>query len=104
MVDLTATLRKQLNQDSDTNFKVNQDRGVLVVQVFRELPCWPSRGAAGGHIQKIDGKPVQTASDVQTQVEASSIGSTLQVEVSRNGQVRTVQIKPAAFPTKTPGG
>ena len=101
MVDLTAKLRKELNEDSDTNFKVSQDQGVLVVQVLENSPAGQAGIQQGDIIQKINGKAIQTASDVQTQVEASAIGSSLPVEVSRNGQARTVQVKPAPFPSKT---
>lgn len=98
MVDLTASLRKEINEDNGTNFKVNQDEGVLVVRVFDKSPAAQAGIQQGDIIQKIDGKQVKTASDVQTRVESSAIGSSLQVEINRNGQVRTIQVKPAAFP------
>ncbi len=101
MVDLTAKLRKELNEDGDTNFKVNQDQGVLVVQVMENSPAAQAGIQQGDIIQKINGKAIQTAADVQTQVEASAIGATLAVELNRNGQPRTVQVKPAAFPSKS---
>ena len=103
MVDLTAKLRKELNEDGDTNFKVNQDQGVLVVQVMENSPAAQAGIQQGDIIQKINGKAIQNAADVQTQVESSAIGSTLPVEINRNGQARTVQVKPAAFPSKSSG-
>ncbi len=39
MVDLTPALRKEINQDSDANLKVNQDEGVLIVRVFDSSPA-----------------------------------------------------------------
>jgi S1-C subfamily serine protease len=101
MVDLTASLRKEINEDSGSNLKVNRDEGVLVVRVFDSSPAAQAGVQQGDIIQKIDGKEVKTAGDVQTKVEGSAIGSALQVEINRNGQVRTIQIKPAAFPANS---
>jgi S1-C subfamily serine protease len=101
MVDLTAALRKEINEDRGTDFKVNQDEGVLIVRVFENSPAAQSGLQQGDIIQKIDGKQVKTAGDVQARVEASEIGSSLQVEINRNGQVRTVQVKPGAFPANS---
>jgi Trypsin-like serine proteases, typically periplasmic, contain C-terminal PDZ domain len=98
MVDLTAALRKEINEDSGSNFRVNQDEGVLIVRVFDGSPAARAGIQQGDIIQKIDGKQVKTAGDVQARVESSAIGSTLQVEINRNGQIRTIQVKPAAFP------
>jgi S1-C subfamily serine protease len=100
MVDLTPALRKEINQDTDANLKVNQDEGVLVVRVFDNSPAAQGGIQQGDIIQKIDGKAVKTSSDVQTKVEGSQIGTPLQVEVNRNGQVRSLRVKPGAFPAK----
>lgn len=100
MVDLTPALRKEINQDGDTQLKVNQDQGVLIVRVFDNAPAARAGIRQGDIIQKVNGKPVKTASDVQKQVELSTIGKALLVEISRNGQTRALQIKPAVFPAK----
>ncbi len=100
MVDLTPALRKEINQDTDANLKVNQDEGVLVVRVFDNSPAGQAGIQQGDIIQKIDGNAVKTSSDVQTKVEGSQIGTPLQVEVNRNGQIRVLQVKPAPFPVK----
>jgi Do/DeqQ family serine protease len=98
MVDLTPALRKEINQDTDANLKVNQDEGVLVVRVFDNSPADKAGVEQGDIIRKINGKQVKTSSDVQSRVESSSIGTPLQLEVNRNGQTRTLQVKPAAYP------
>ncbi|XHX80463.1 MAG: HhoA/HhoB/HtrA family serine endopeptidase [Stenomitos frigidus ULC029] len=101
MVDLTPALRREINQDSDAKLKVNQDQGVLIVRVFDQSPAAQAGIRQGDIIQKVNGKPVKTASAVQEQVEASAIGKALPVEISRDGQTRTLQLKLAIFPTKS---
>ncbi|HEY9615312.1 MAG TPA: HhoA/HhoB/HtrA family serine endopeptidase [Microcoleaceae cyanobacterium] len=101
MVDLTAAIRKELSQDSDFKLKINQDDGVLVVRVVDGSPAEQAGFQQGDIIQKIDGKEVKTSTDVQQKVEATGIGETLQVEIVRNGQTQTLQVKPGAFPAET---
>jgi len=100
MVDLTPALRNEINQDTDANLKVNQDQGVLVVRVFDGSPAAQSGLQQGDIIQKIDGKIVKTATNVQERVESTAIGTALKLEINRNGQVSTVSVKPGAFPVK----
>lgn len=100
MVDLTPALRKEINQDDDAKLKVNQDQGVLIVRVFDNSPAAQSGIQQGDIIQKIDGKSVKTASDVQERVEASAIDKVLMVEILRDNQRRSLQLKPAPFPNK----
>ncbi|XGV98873.1 MAG: HhoA/HhoB/HtrA family serine endopeptidase [Leptolyngbya sp. BL-A-14] len=101
MVDLTPALRKEINQDNDAKLKVSQDQGVLIVRVFDNSPAAQSGIQQGDIIQKIDGKPVRTASDVQERVEASAINKVLLVEILRDNQRRSLQLKPAPFPSKS---
>ena len=101
MVDLTPALRKEINQDGETKLKVNQDQGVLIVRVFDNSPAAQAGIRQGDIIQKVNGKPVRTAAAVQEQVESSAIGKALPVEISRDGQTRTLQLKPAIFPAKS---
>ena len=49
-------------------------------------------------IKKVGGKSVETAEQVQQAVEASSVGGDLAIEVSRVGQLMSVNVKPGAFP------
>ncbi len=100
MADLNPTLRQEINQDKDTPFKVNQDRGVLIIRVMKESPAAQGGLQPGDILQKISNQPVETATKVQTVVEASAIGASLPVEVARNGQTVQLQVKLAALPQK----
>jgi S1-C subfamily serine protease len=100
MVDLTPAIRKEINQEGGGNLKANRDQGVLVVRVFEGSPAERAGIRQGDILQKIDGRTVRTASDVQTRLEASAIGAILQLEINRDGQIRTIQVKSATFPTQ----
>ncbi|MGV0026704.1 HhoA/HhoB/HtrA family serine endopeptidase [Phormidesmis priestleyi] len=98
MVDLTPTIRDEYNRDKDADVKVNQEQGVLIARVLEGSPAAQGGLKQGDVIQKINGASVKTASDVQAQVESSTIGTPLEVEVLRNNQGQTFKVRPGAFP------
>lgn len=103
MVELSAELKEQINRDPNSGLTVNQEQGILIVKVMPDSPAAAGGLRAGDVIQKINGELVADASAVQQQVEASRVGSTLQVEVIRNGQMLNVSVRPGAIPTAKAG-
>jgi S1-C subfamily serine protease len=51
-------------------------------------------------IESINGTPIQKSQQVQQQVEATTLGGTLQVTVNRNGQRQNLTVKPAPLPNQ----
>jgi S1-C subfamily serine protease len=98
MVDLTAALRKELNAEKSVNPKITQDTGILIVRILANSPAAKAGLREGDIIQKMNGQPVKTAAEIQARVEASEVGSMVKLEVNRNGQSRTFQVKLAEFP------
>ena len=96
MVDLTSTIKEEVNQE--TNLNIKRDTGVLIVRVIEKSPSDRAGLRVGDIIQKIDGRTVKKASDVQERVEFSAVGAVLQMEVNRKGQIQTLQVKPGVFP------
>ena len=99
MVDLTPTIRDEINKDLETEAKISQDRGVYIARVLDNSPAAQGGLQPGDVIQKVNGAQVKTASDVQAQVESSSIGTPLGVEVMRGSQTQTFRVRPGAFPS-----
>lgn len=100
MMTITPELKDSVNKDREAGFKVVPDKGVLIVRVVRNSPADQAGFRQGDVIERIDGKSVSSADQVQERVESSAIGSVLKVEVSRNGQTQTLQVQPGAFPTE----
>jgi Do/DeqQ family serine protease len=101
MRTLTPALKQQINKDREVGFQVQDDRGVIVFQTLPNSPAAKGGLRAGDVIRKINGQSVTTADQVQQIVESSSIGNSLQIEVSRGGRSTTVSVQPGAFPTRT---
>ncbi len=98
MVDLTPELRQEINENNELGVTVTQTDGVLVVRVLPDSPAEKAKLQRGDIILKINGAPINTASDVQAKVEATTIGATLQIEVNRNGKVQVLPVQPANYP------
>ncbi|HEY9907216.1 MAG TPA: HhoA/HhoB/HtrA family serine endopeptidase [Thermosynechococcaceae cyanobacterium] len=101
MANLTPELRKRANEDPESRFKIQDDRGVLVFAVMNGSPAATAGLKPGDVILKVNSQAVTTSEQVQQAVENSSIGATLQVEVRRGGQTLNVPVRPGAFPSKT---
>lgn len=100
MITLTPDLRKEINQDKDVDFNVTQDTGVLIIQVEKDSPADQAGLQPGDIIQKVGSKSVRSAAQVQQQVEASTVGADLTVEVTRQGKTASIKVRTAAFPNQ----
>jgi len=98
MITLTPERREELNRVPDAPFQVEADRGVIVVGVIEGSPAAIAGFRPGDLIERVGGQAVETAPDVQQQVENSAIGETLEIEVRRGDQTVTLDVKPGAFP------
>lgn len=99
MIPLTAELKAGIAQEPRLRSQVTAQRGALVMEVVPSSPAASGGIHPGDVIIKVADIAIDTPSDVQQQVEASQIGRILKVEVSRAGQMRSLEIKPGIFPT-----
>ncbi|MDX2099222.1 MAG: HhoA/HhoB/HtrA family serine endopeptidase [Leptolyngbyaceae cyanobacterium bins.59] len=93
MVDLTPTIRQEINERSNTNLQITQDQGVLIVRVMGSSPAKQAGLQQGDIVVKIDGTSIATSADVQGKVEASEIGNILELEINRKGKPQTVKVR-----------
>ncbi|BAY33171.1 serine protease [Nostoc carneum NIES-2107] len=98
MTDLTPTKKEQINQENKLN--IQQDAGVVIKSTLENSPAKRAGLLPGDLIQKINRKPVKTAAQVQRLVESSSVGDTLEIEVSREGKNHIFKVQPGAYPQK----
>jgi S1-C subfamily serine protease len=98
MVDLTPNKKQQINQENNLNVK--QDTGILVKGVMDKSPAKIDGLLPGDIILKVNRKQMKTAAQVQKQVEASSVGDILEIEVNRNGKFQIFKVQSGAYPKK----
>jgi len=94
MVKLTPELKQQINEDPNSNAKMELDAGVLIVQVVPRSPAAEAGLRPGDTVFQIDGKVVEDPSEVQQMVEAAGAGRSLSFAVNRNGQNLSIAVKP----------
>jgi S1-C subfamily serine protease len=98
MIPLTEELRAGIAREPSLRSKVTAERGALVMEVVPQSPAEFGGIKPGDVIIKVADRAIDTPNDVQQQVEASQIGENLKLVVSRQGQVRSLNIKPSIFP------
>ncbi|MBE9047075.1 trypsin-like peptidase domain-containing protein [Pleurocapsales cyanobacterium LEGE 10410] len=98
MVNLDRETKAEINQNKELDFKVNQEEGVLVVRVIPGSPAAKGGFKPGDVIREVGDRPVTTSVQVQEQVDKSKIGSKLEVKVMRDGKIKTLKVRPSAFP------
>ena len=101
MTLLTPELARQNNSDPNSAFVVPEVNGVIVVRVLPNTPAAKAGLRRGDVITQIDEQAITTAEQLQTIVENSRLGETLQVKVLRGDvtkqlPVQTAELKDAA--------
>jgi len=99
MAELTPEIRAEINQ-SNLGFKVNQDQGVLIIEVLPNSPAARAGLQAGDLVKSIDGVAIENADQVQVQVDQVTLGEILAMQIERNGQTQTSRIKPSELPAE----
>lgn len=101
MVTLTQEVKQSINSSADSNLKVDEDRGVLIVRVMSNSPAARAGLRAGDVIAQINGQSIKDADAVQRAVENTNVGGNLQVGVRRSGQSLNLTVQTGAFPAST---
>jgi Do/DeqQ family serine protease len=92
MIELTPELGKSLGVADNTP-------GVVVAQVVPGSPSSKAGFRQGDIIQRLDGKPVKDAKDVQGIVRQKPLNSTLNFQILREGRLMALSVATAQMPT-----
>lgn len=96
MADLSPAKKRQLNQENQLN--IQPETGVAIKGVLDNSPAKQAGLLPGDVILKINEKSIKTSAQVQKQVESSSVGDILVIEVNRSGKIVTVNVQSGAYP------
>jgi S1-C subfamily serine protease len=99
MIPLTAELKAGIAKEPSLRSKVTAQRGALVMEVIPHSPAATGGIRPGDVIIKMANRSISTPNDVQQHVEASKIGRSIKLEVSREGRVRSLEIELGTSPS-----
>ncbi|HAZ47406.1 MAG TPA: serine protease [Cyanobacteria bacterium UBA11369] len=102
MVTLTPEVKQNINSSGDSNFTVDEDRGVLIARVMPNSPAARAGLRSGDVLTQINGQSVKDADAVQRAVENTKVGDNLQVGLRRSGQSLNLTVQTGAFPANSP--
>lgn len=102
MAVLNPQVKQFINTSPNSGMQVEEDQGILVVQVQRNSPAAKAGVRIGDVIKAIDNQSVTKANKVQQLIENAGVGGELPVEVRRNGRTVALTIEPEQLPTTEP--
>ncbi|HKQ87995.1 MAG TPA: DegQ family serine endoprotease [Candidatus Acidoferrales bacterium] len=88
--DVTEALAKQ--------FGVSGPGGALVAQVESDAPAAKAGIKQGDVILKLNGQPVTSANDLRLRVSQTQPGTSVNLDVSRNGKTQTIPVTLGQYP------
>ncbi len=78
----------------------NLQKGILVMNIEPNTPAYNSDLRPGDVILKVDGKAMARSRDLQREILTKKVGQTVQLELWRNGQVATIDLRTGEQPEK----
>lgn len=99
MITLNQDTLKNGHLPQNLGFNIDTEKGVLVVKVMANSPAQKAGFLPGDVILKVGNQVVASALDVQEQVDLSTIGEILEVEIDRQGKSLILEVRPQDFPS-----
>jgi S1-C subfamily serine protease len=93
MVELSPEVKENINANPNSGLMVYEDKGILVVRVMPNSPADRAGLRSGDVIRGIDGKNVESANEVQDAVASVEVGETLTLEIRRNGESQSLEVR-----------
>jgi len=100
MVTLTPEIKERINNRFGDRITLTTDKGVLLVSIVPRSPAAAAGLRPGDVIQRMENQSVTKVEEVQRLLENSQIGSPLQIEVERNGQITQITVRPGTLPVQ----
>lgn len=100
MVTLTPEIKERINNRFGDRITLTTDKGVLLVSIVPRSPAAAAGLRPGDVIQRMENQSVTKVEELQRLLENSQIGSPLQIEVERNGQITQITVRPGTLPVQ----
>ncbi|NJO42762.1 MAG: trypsin-like serine protease [Cyanobacteria bacterium CRU_2_1] len=98
---LTPDLAKQNNADPNTTVLLPEVNGVLVVGVVPDSPAASAGIRRGDVIVQVEGQPVASSEQLQSLIDRTTIGQSLQVMLKRGDRTQQLSVRTAELRSST---
>jgi serine protease Do len=89
---------EQMNSDLAKSFGARRDEGVLVAQVYPKSPAAEAGLEPGDIITHFAGQKIKDRGELQSIVERTSVNTSQEMQVLRDGKTVTLHVTPKAMP------
>lgn len=101
MLTLSPQVKQEINSNPNSGLSVDAEQGILVIKVVPDSPAAKAGLRSGDVIDQVNGQNLTDAESLQQLVEASQVGSNLQIGLKRNGQSITVDVQTESIPAQS---
>jgi len=99
MIALNPQVKQQIKTASRSSMQIEEDQGILVVEVGRGTPAAKAGIRPGDVIEQINSQPITDAKTFQQLLDETGVGGELHLQLRRNGRDVALTIKPEQLPT-----
>jgi S1-C subfamily serine protease len=103
MVTLSPELLQELGENPDLEFRITEDKGVLIVRVVPGSPAMKAGLKPGDIIVKVNDQPITKSDAVQELVQNQNVGTPMKVDLNRRGQPLTLEVRTGNLPEQIQG-
>jgi serine protease Do len=89
---------QSIDEDLARSLKMNDTKGAIVSNVTPGSPAAEAGLEAGDVVRSLDGKPVETSADLSSRIASMGPGTSVALDVLRDGSEKTVHVKLGTFP------
>jgi len=99
MIALNPQVKQQIKTASRSSMQIDEDQGILVVEVGRGTPAAKAGIRPGDVIEQINSQPITDAKTFQQLLDETGVGGEFHLQLRRNGRDVALTIKPEQLPT-----
>lgn len=100
MATLTPQVKQEINSNPNVGINVSDEQGVLVIKVVEGSPAAKAGIRAGDVVRRVNGQDITTADQLQNIVESTQVGSTLQIDLKRDGKEQNISVQAGTYPVE----
>lgn len=95
IANLTVDMARRNNADINSSIYLPEVEGVLVIRVMENTPAAKAGLRRGDVVTEVNGAAIANADDLQSKVEDTRVGDSLELKIRRGDRTQMVKIKTA---------